>query len=223
MRYITIAASVKRALLKKGAEADIYITNWYGKKAITKVRAVKPYRHKSLDTEIRRRRTIHEANMLSVAKTAGVLSPFVYFIDPVACEIVMEFVSGKNAKDIMNARLSLQIGKYAGLLHSKNIVHGDLTTSNFIVGNRLVLVDFGLSFYSERLEDKAVDVRLIKEIYSSAHFSSFESLFENFLTGYSNIMSEGGTRKILEKVSNIEARGRYAPHTDEAQKFKHMI
>jgi TP53 regulating kinase and related kinases len=223
MSYITIAASVQRYLVKKGAEADIYITNWYGKKAITKVRAIKPYRHESLDTEIRRRRTIHEANMLSVAKTAGVLSPFVYFVDPVACEIIMEFVSGKNAKDIMNARLSLQIGKFAGVLHSKNIVHGDLTTSNFIVGERLVLVDFGLSFYSERLEDKAVDVRLIKEIYSSAHFASFESLFENFLNGYSEIVSESGTRKILEKVSKIEARGRYAPHAYEAQKFKHVI
>jgi TP53 regulating kinase and related kinases len=197
--------------------------NWYGKKAITKVRAVKPYRHKSLDTEIRRRRTVHEANMLSVAKAAGVLSPFVYFIDPVACEIVMEFISGKNAKDLMDAKLSLQMGKYAGLLHSKNIVHGDLTTANFIVGNRLVLVDFGLSFYSERLEDKAVDVRLIKEIYNSAHFALFESLFDNFLTGYSDIMSESGTRKILEKVSDIEARGRYAPQADEPRKFKHMI
>jgi TP53 regulating kinase-like protein len=214
---------VKRSLIKKGAEANIYVTHWYGKKAIMKVREVKPYRHQSLDAEIRRRRTVHEANMLSVAKLAGVLSPFVYFIDPVACEIVMEFISGKNAKDIMNPSLSLQIGKYAGLLHSKNIVHGDLTTSNFIVGNRLVVVDFGLSFYSERLEDKAVDVRLIKQIYSSAHFALFESLLESFLTGYSEIMNKSGTKKILEKVSEIEARGRYAPHGDESQKFKHMI
>jgi TP53 regulating kinase-like protein len=161
--------------------------------------------------------------MLSVAKTAGVFSPFVYFVDPAACEIVMEYIPGKNAKDIMNAGLSRQMGKYAGFLHSNNIVHGDLTTSNFIVGNRLVLVDFGLSFYSERLEDKAVDVRLIKEIYSSAHFAMFESLFENFLSGYSDIMGERGTRKVLEKVSDIEGRGRYAPHVDEPKKFEHML
>jgi TP53 regulating kinase-like protein len=208
--YITIAASEKRALIKRGAEANIYVTNWYGKKAIMKVRSAKPYRHRSLDTQIRRRRTVHEAHMLSVAKIAGVLSPFVYFIDPVACEIVMEFIPGRNAKEIINADLSLQIGQYAGRLHSKNIVHGDLTTSNFIVGSRLVLLDFGLSFYSERLEDKAVDLRLIKEIYSSAHFSLYESLFEKFLTGYLDIMGEKPTRKILEKVSDIEKRGRYA-------------
>jgi TP53 regulating kinase and related kinases len=208
--YITIAASGKRVLIKKGAEANIYVTNWYGKKAIMKVRAAKPYRHRTLDTQIRRRRSVHEAHMLSVAKIAGVLCPFVYFIDQVLCEIVMEFIPGQNAKEIMSADLSLQMGEYAGLLHSKNIVHGDLTTSNFIVNSRLVLLDFGLSFYSERLEDKAVDVRLIKEIFSSAHFSLYESLFENFLTGYLDIMGEKQTRKILEKVSDIERRGRYA-------------
>jgi Kae1-associated kinase Bud32 len=158
--------------------------------------------------------------MLSVAKIAGVLSPFVYFIDPVACEIVMEFIPGQNAKEIMNADLSLEIGRYAGLLHSKNIVHGDLTTSNFIVGSRLVLLDFGLSFYSERAEDKAVDVRLIKEIYSSAYFSLYRPFFENFLTGYLDIMGEKPTRKVLEKVSDIEKRGRYTRPKEAYFKFR---
>ncbi|MFY9873504.1 MAG: Kae1-associated kinase Bud32 [Candidatus Nitrosopolaris sp.] len=208
--YITIAASGKRVLIKKGAEANIYITKWYGKKAIVKIRAAKPYRHSFMDTQIRRRRSVNEAHMLSVAKIAGVPCPFVYFMDPVRCEIVMEFIAGQNAKEIMNGDLSLQMGKYAGLLHLKNIVHGDLTTSNFIVSSRLVLLDFGLSFYSERLEDKAVDVRLIKEIFNSAHFSIHASLFENFLTGYLDIMGEKPIRKILEKVSDIEGRGRYA-------------
>jgi TP53 regulating kinase and related kinases len=211
--YIIIAASRKSEkglLIKKGAEANIYITKWYGKEAIVKIRVAKPYRHISMDTQIRRRRSVNEANMLSVAKIAGVPCPFVYFVDPVRCEIVMEFIAGQNAKGIMNADLSLQMGKYTGLLHSKNIVHGDLTTSNFIVSNKLVLLDFGLSFYSQRIEDKAVDVRLIKEVFSSAHYSTYQSLFENFLIGYLDIMDEESGKKILEKVSDIERRGRYA-------------
>jgi TP53 regulating kinase and related kinases len=210
--YIIIASvkSEKRLLIKKGAEANIYITQWYGKKAIVKIRVAKPYRHTFLDTQIRRRRSVNEAHMLSVAKMAGVPCPFVYFIDPVRCEIVMEFIAGQNAKEIMNADLSLQIGKYTGLLHLKNIVHGDLTTSNFIVSKKLVLLDFGLSFYSHRIEDKAVDVRLIKEVYSSAHYLIYSSLFENFLTGYFEIMDDKPAKKILEKVSDIERRGRYA-------------
>jgi len=210
--YITIASvkSEKRLLIKKGAEANIYITQWYGKKAIVKIRVAKPYRHTFLDTQIRRRRSVNEAHMLSVAKMAGVPCPFVYFIDPVRCEIVMEFIAGQNAKEIMNADLSLQIGKYTGLLHLKNIVHGDLTTSNFIVSKKLVLLDFGLSYYSHRIEDKAVDVRLIKEVFSSAHYLIYSSLFENFLTGYFEIMDDKPAKKILEKVSDIERRGRYA-------------
>ena len=197
-------------LIKKGAEANIYVTQWYGKKAIVKIRVAKPYRHTFLDTQIRRRRSVNEAHMLSVAKMAGVPCPFVYFIDPLRCEIVMEFIAGQNAKEIMNADLSLQIGKYTGLLHLKNIVHGDLTTSNFIVSKKLVLLDFGLSFYSHRIEDKAVDVRLIKEVFSSAHYLIYSSLFENFLTGYFQIMDDKPAKKILEKVSDIERRGRYA-------------
>ena len=210
--YIIIASvkSEKRLLIKKGAEANIFITQWYGKKAIVKIRVAKPYRHTFLDTQIRRRRSVNEAHMLSVAKMAGVPCPFVYFIDPVRCEIVMEFIAGQNAKEIMNADLSLQIGKYTGLLHLKNIVHGDLTTSNFIVSKKLVLLDFGLSFYSHRIEDKAVDVRLIKEVFSSAHYLIYSSLFENFLTGYFEIMDDKPAKKILEKVSDIERRGRYA-------------
>jgi TP53 regulating kinase-like protein len=211
--YITIAASIKsgkRLLIKKGAEANIYVSKWYGKEAIVKVRVAKPYRHTSMDAQIRRRRTVNEAHMLSVAKIAGVPCPFVYFMDPVRCEIVMEFIVGQNAKEILNADLSLQMGKYAGLLHSKNIVHGDLTTSNFIASNKLVLLDFGLSYYSQRIEDKAVDVRLIKEVFSSAHYSKYLSLFENFLTGYLDIMDEKTAKKILETVSDIEKRGRYA-------------
>jgi len=161
----------RKLLIKKGAEADIYLIDWYGRKAISKVRTPKPYRHKSLDDSIRKNRTIHEGNMLSCAKMIGIRSPFIYFIDPVRAEIVMEFIEGKNAKEMMTHDLAYRIGRYAGLLHSNNIIHGDLTTSNFIVGKKLVLLDFGLAFHSVRNEDKAVDVKLIKTILKSAYSS----------------------------------------------------
>jgi predicted Ser/Thr protein kinase len=61
----------RRKLLKKGAEADIFLTDWYGKRAIAKVRTIKAYRHRSLDLDIRRRRTIREAQMLSGVKLIG--------------------------------------------------------------------------------------------------------------------------------------------------------
>jgi TP53 regulating kinase-like protein len=200
----------RKLLIKKGAEADIYLIDWYGRKAISKVRTPKPYRHKSLDDSIRKNRTIHEGNMLSCAKMIGIRSPFIYFIDPVRAEIVMEFIEGKNAKEMMTHELAYRIGRYAGLLHSNNIIHGDLTTSNFIVGKKLVLLDFGLAFHSVRNEDKAVDVKLIKTILNSAYSSVYERTFNGFLKGYSKVVSAEEVGRILKNVYDIERRGRYA-------------
>lgn len=157
-------------IIKKGAEADIFLVDWYKDKAISKLRTSKKYRHKTLDNIIRGRRTIHEANMLHAAKMAGIKTPYIYFLDSKRAEIIMEYINGKNVKDIISKEIGSQIGKYVSILHNNNMIHGDLTTSNFIVDrNNLYLIDFGLSFYSERIEDMATDIRVIKEILSSAH------------------------------------------------------
>jgi TP53 regulating kinase-like protein len=148
--------------------------------------------------------------MISAAKKTGVISPFIYFIDALHAEIIMEFIEGKNVKEIVTPKLCSKIGRYAALLHDNNIIHGDLTTSNFIVSKNIVLVDFGLSYYSSRLEDKAVDIRLIKQVFSSAHKCIYEDAYKCFIKGYSQIVGKKNTEKILEKVGEIERRGRYA-------------
>jgi TP53 regulating kinase-like protein len=196
-------------LVKRGAEADIYLVEWAGKTAVSKVRTPKPYRHRELDETIRKHRTIHEASFMSAAKSAGVSSPFVHFVDPVNAEIIMEFVQGDNARDVLSADLCYEIGSYAALLHAGKIIHGDLTTSNFITNKKLVMLDFGLSYYSERTEDMATDVRLIKEVFTSAHIS-VKKAFPRFVEGYASIAGKKRTDKMLENVREIEQRGRYA-------------
>jgi TP53 regulating kinase-like protein len=197
-------------LIRRGAEADIYVTDWRGKKAIAKVRAQKPYRHEALDAVVRRQRTVREASLMSGAKAAGVSTPFIYFVDPERTEIVMQFVDGIQARDALDASLCRQIGRYAALLHKANIIHGDLTTSNFIFdGVRLVLLDFGLAYYSERTEDMAVDVRLIKEVFTSAHVG-IKGAFSAFARGYESVAGKKRTARILANVWEIERRGRYA-------------
>jgi TP53 regulating kinase-like protein len=140
-------------------------------------------------------------------------TPLLYFVDPVNAEIVMQYVKGKLARDILSRNLKIcrKMGIYTAKLHENNIVHGDLTTSNFIVSDgKLVLIDFGLAYYSDRIEDKAVDIRLIKEIMSSAHASFFKEAFDNFIKGYESIAGGSVTSKIVKKVTEIERRGRYA-------------
>ena len=196
-------------LVKRGAEADIYIVDWDNKKAVLKVRSPKSYRHQELDLAIRKYRTIHEARFMSAAKSAGIMTPFVHFVDPVRAEIIMEFIEGQNIRDALTPDICYKIGCYAALLHGRNIIHGDLTTSNFVMNKRVVLLDFGLSYYSERTEDMATDIRLIKEVFTSAHIS-VRNAFLCFVDGYTSVAGRKKTDKILENVRTIEQRGRYA-------------
>lgn len=197
-------------IIKRGAEADVYLIQWYKTMAISKLRNPKKYRNITLDNLIRRRRTIHEATMLNDAKTTGIKTPFIYFLDPKHAEIIMEYIDGENVKDILSPEIGFEIGKYVSVLHNQNIIHGDLTTSNFIKRkDDLYLIDFGLSFYSQRIEDMATDIRIIKEILSSAHIQICDQTYERFLKGY-QLTTKYNFNRILKVVKDIEARGRYA-------------
>ena len=197
-------------IIKRGAEADVYLIPWYKTMAISKLRNPKKYRYITLDNLIRRRRTIHEATMLNDVKTTGIKTPFIYFLDPKHAEIIMEYIDGENVKDILSPEIGFEIGKYVSVLHNQNIIHGDLTTPNFIKRkNDLYLIDFGLSFYSQRIEDMATDIRIIKEILSSAHIQICDQTYERFLKGY-QLTTKYNFNRILKVVKDIEARGRYA-------------
>lgn len=201
-------------LLKRGAEADIYLTTWNGLKSILKIRKKKDYRNEILDTRIRTSRTIREAKMISEVKSFGVSTPLVYFVDQKKCEIFLQYVSGKLVRDLpgnMIIKICIEIGRIVGILHKNGIMHGDLTTSNFILTKeRLVIMDFGLAQKTEKVEDHAIDLRLFKEVLNSAHVDIVGKSWQSFLHGYKKIV--GGTRmeRVIAQVSVIEKRGRYA-------------
>ena len=157
-------------LLKKGAESELYLIDWHGVHAISKVRVAKAYRNSSIDIPLRKRRTIHEANILSQVKFFGINTPFIYFLDINNFEIIMEYIKGKTFKDFFSPNLWINLGEIVGTLHCNNIIHGDITTSNFIISSNgaIFAIDFGLSFFSERYEDKAADIRLFKEILNTS-------------------------------------------------------
>ncbi|OLB90988.1 MAG: Kae1-associated kinase Bud32 [Thaumarchaeota archaeon 13_1_40CM_38_12] len=201
-------------LLKRGAEADIYLTTWNGMKSILKIRKKKDYRNEILDTRIRTLRTIREAKMISEVKSFGVSTPLIYFVNQKKCEIFLQYVSGKLVKDLPGnviIKICKEIGRIVGILHKNGIMHGDLTTSNFILTKeRLIIMDFGLAQKTEKVEDHAIDLRLFKEVLNSAHVDIVGKSWQSFLHGYKKIV--GGTRmeRVIAQVSVIEKRGRYA-------------
>ena len=202
---------VSLELLKRGAEADIYVTEWFGRPAVMKTRHPKPYRNPDLDVRLRRRRTVREASMLHVVKSLGIYAPLVYFVDTNHHAIIMERIAGTPVHSLPPADIPghcREMGRVAGLLHSAGIMHGDLTTSNFISGERLFLIDMGLSRRTSKPEDWAVDMRLIKEILGSAHAEVLEASWKALVSGYAQTMPAHA--EILKLVARIESRGRYA-------------
>lgn len=201
-------------LIKKGAEADIYQTKWNNSNAILKIRKIKNYRNSYLDSKIRKQRTIKESQILSQVKSFGISVPFVYFVNLNESSIIMQHIPGKLIHDLSESKiieLSKEIGKIVGTLHKNGIMHGDLTTSNFILWQKTVyVIDFGLSQNTIKLQDHAVDLRLIKEILNSAHAQVMKSAWKNFLSGYRSIVGNPNYVKIIKLVSDIENRGRYA-------------
>jgi TP53 regulating kinase-like protein len=201
-------------ILKKGAEADVYISSWNGKKSVLKIRKEKKYRNSSLDTRIRKQRTIREAQIISHVKSFGISTPLIYFVNYKNFSIYMQYVKGKLIRDMDEKSIPktcLQIGKIVGKLHTNGVMHGDLTTSNFILTKKnLFLIDFGLANRTEKPDDHAVDLRLFKEILNSAHANVMEKSWKNFISGYEKSVGKKRCKKILELVAVIESRGRYA-------------
>ena len=114
-----------RILLKKGAESELYLIDWHGAHAISKVRIAKAYRNPSIDIPLRKRRTIHEANILSQVKFFGINTPFIYFLDINNFEIIMEYIEGKTFKDFFSPDLCIDLGEIVGALHCNNIIHNN--------------------------------------------------------------------------------------------------
>ena len=200
--------------MKKGAEADIYVTSWNGRKSILKIRKRKDYRNELLDNRIRRLRTTREAKMISEVKSFGISTPLVYFVDQKKCEIFLQYVPGKLVRDLSNGTIikaCKKIGRIVGTLHKNGIMHGDLTTSNFILTREgLIIIDFGLAQKTEKVEDHAIDLRLFKEVLNSAHIDIVGKSWESFLNGYENIVGTPRKERVISQVSVIEKRGRYA-------------
>ncbi len=196
-------------VIQRGAEA-VLIKKGNG---VVKRRVVKGYRIKELDDKLRKLRTRSEAKLL---ESAGKLidAPRVGKSSDRTMEIDMEFIEGlklsDNLDELKNWReICLEIGRNIAKLHDKGIIHGDLTTSNMIYNrkeNKIYFIDFGLGFFSNSIEDKAVDIHLIKEALEAKHFMGWEKFFKAVLEGYRTSRSYKETMKRLEKV---EKRGRY--------------
>lgn len=203
-------------LIYTGAEAEIYLQEWFGELAIRKQRIPKSYRVPQLDDSIRHQRTSHEATMLREARKLGVAVPTVQHIDQDSSSLIMDYISGRTLKEELHVvsksdrrKRCIALGQLLAVMHSGGIVHGDITLSNVISQDgKLFIIDFGLGNFSKEVEAMGVDLLLLSRSIRSTHYLLYADLFKSFIEGYRQVMGPKAN-EIVEKMREVERRGRY--------------
>ncbi|MBU0979665.1 MAG: Kae1-associated serine/threonine protein kinase [Nanoarchaeota archaeon] len=185
-----------------GAEAVIYEK----KGQLVKKRLKKGYRHPDIDLRLRKQRNRREFRLLE--KLEGMKVPKLFSHEDFS--FTMEKIDGSKVRDVLTRHtiaVCEAIGDMVAELHNKGVIHGDLTTSNMILSGELYLIDFGLSFYSEKAEDKAVDLHLLKQALKSKHWDIADEAFDRVVKAYEKKASHA--KLTLNRLEKVEARGRY--------------
>jgi len=194
--------------IAQGAEAVLY----QDRNRILKERLSKSYRLPHIDATLRKFRTRREAKILNRLAELNFPAPHLQEFCDKRMSIFMDFVPGEQLKEIIEddyQLLAKEIGKKIALLHQNDIIHGDLTTSNMIQHQEtgeLNIIDFGLSFFSDKAEDKAVDLFLLDRALESKHYKIYPEVFKNVIESYKENYPEAN--KILERFEKVKSRGR---------------
>ena len=182
---------------------------------VIKERLAKAYRHPELDGSLRQFRTRREAKVLQRLEEMHFNAPHLKEFSDKRMSITMDFIPGNTLKEVLQQKaeeseyLAKEIGQRIGQLHKADIIHSDLTTSNMIKHQEtgeVTFIDFGLSFFSEKIEDKAVDLFLLDRALETTHTDKYPGIFEQVLEGYQQ--EYDGADEVLSRLQLVERRGR---------------
>lgn len=224
-------------LLAQGAEARVFELPSFlgGRPAIVKERFAKSYRLPVLDTKLTKQRTVGEVRCMLRCAQVGVHAPCVYMVDAQASRIYMEKIEGRTLKAFLRDEydeatstytsvaqaLVNELGAAVARIHNAEMVHGDLTTSNFLVVgeddyggdgqvsplHKLVAIDFGLGFLQPLPEDKAVDLYVLERAFVSTHPNS-QGLVDLAMAAYERSSPSHRSALVLKKLEDVRRRGR---------------
>eukprot|EP00210_Caulerpa_lentillifera_P009270 g8835.t1 len=204
-----------RVLIAQGAESRLWETTFLQREVIIKERFRKEYRNEELDKKLTLARLKQESRGLIRCRKLGVLTPVLYFIDYHTSSIYLQKIKGTTVRDVLNngldseklEELCKKIGTSIAKLHDGSLNHGDLTTSNMMIqeDEALVFIDFGLSYFSQEMEDKAVDLYVLERAIMSAH-AELSNAFQMILDAYQSATRNWS--RVYPKYTEVRMRGR---------------
>lgn len=214
-RDVSTSNSTPESENQRGAEASVELSEH----TVVKSRHAKAYRHDLLDQHLRETRTAAEARLLHAARKAGVPTPVIEDIDLQTGQLTLEFVGEEDLRDGISPPRMRAMGRHLVRLHEAGIVHGDATVRNVRVAStepgiggdgRVYVIDFGLGFYSDHVEDYAMDLHVLAQSLDGT-VSDATAHLEAVLDGYTTGARDGSVDPIAvrRQLEEIGQRGRY--------------
>jgi len=197
--------------IARGAEAVIYCEDNF----IVKHRLKKSYRHPEIDEKLRKFRTNREKKILKKLEEINFNAPRVekelhhHKLDK--NHFSMTFIKGHALVKVLDSveyvKYCKIIGEMIAALHENAIIHADLTTSNMIANenHEIYFIDFGLSYFSHKVEDMAVDLHLLKQALESKHYKIADKAFKAVIVGYKKFSKFD---EVMQRFKVVEERGR---------------
>ncbi|QDX40459.1 bifunctional N(6)-L-threonylcarbamoyladenine synthase/serine/threonine protein kinase [Salarchaeum sp. JOR-1] len=200
----------------QGAEAVVSLGD-----TVTKHRRPKAYRHAALDSRLRRDRTVLEARLTSEARRVGVPTPVVFDVDVPESTIEFEHVGHADLRDALTETTVRETARHLARIHDAGFVHGDPTTRNARVATRrgttergsrddatddtrVYLIDFGLGYYTDDVEDYAMDIHVFQQSLAGTADDP-----DPLLDAAADAYREHGAADVLDQLGEILGRGRY--------------
>lgn len=193
-------------ILARGAEAIIE----HSGDRIIKKRPSKSYRHELIDKRLRKSRTRREAKVLTKLAAADIPAPILLDMDDKDMRIEMSYLDGRRLRDRLDEHprsYAEQVGMLVASMHENHIIHGDLTTSNMlVVQEKIHLIDFGLSFFSHKVEDMAVDLNVLHRTIEATHNKLLGIVWRHIIWSYRRHFE--GADEVLARLDKVQSRGR---------------
>jgi N6-L-threonylcarbamoyladenine synthase/protein kinase Bud32 len=139
-------------------------------------------------------------------------TPVLYEVDTHEGVLTFEYVGDRDLRAVVGddgaddaVERVRTVGRYLARIHDAGIVHGDPTTRNVRVDDAgTYLIDFGLGYHTEHVEDFAMDLHVFEGSLGGTADDP-EPLRESFEAGY----AEEGDPDVVDQLREIEGRGRY--------------
>jgi N6-L-threonylcarbamoyladenine synthase/protein kinase Bud32 len=134
----------------------------------------------------------------------GVATPVIRDIDTEETTLTVQRVGERDLREAITEQHVRTVARQLATLHEAGFVHGDPTTRNVRINERVTLIDFGLGYYTDDLEDHAMDLHVLFQSLAGTEDNA-DRLRMAAVDAYGDV----GNDAVLDTLSAIETRGRY--------------